>query len=111
MPTIASLAGQSYTIQTMGRDLFDTKYDDKRGAFTIRHGNNPFIGMVFGDYYFLMHYGLDEGGLHVIASDTPTKDVSKEHPELAEKLRNLTKSYYKTAQYMLYHNKRPDSTK
>ncbi len=106
MPSIASLAGQSYSIQTMGRDLFDSKYDDKRGAFTIRHANNPFIGMVFGEYYFLMQYGLDEGSLHVIASDTPQKDVSKEHPELADKLRDLTKSYYKTAQYMLYHNKR-----
>ncbi len=105
MPTIAALAGQSYTIQTMGRDLFDKSYDDKRGAFTIRHANNPYIGMVFEDYYFLMQYGLDKGSLHVIASDTPSKDVSNEHPKLTDKLRNLTKSYYETAQYMRYFNK------
>ncbi len=106
MPTIAALAGQSYSIQTMGRDLFDSRYDDKQGAFTIRHGNQPFIGMVSGNYYFLRHYGVDEGALHVIDSNTPQKDVSAEHKELFEKLKNLTNSYYKTAQYMLYHNKR-----
>jgi phosphoglycerol transferase MdoB-like AlkP superfamily enzyme len=107
MPTIASLAGQSYTIQTMGRDLFDTRYDDKRGAFTIHHANNPDIGMIFDKFYFKMKYGIDEGSLHVIASDTPKKDVSNEHPKLTKKLRELTKSYYITSQYMLYHNKRP----
>jgi len=111
MPTIAALAGQSYTTMTMGRDLFDANYDKSRYAFTIMHGRNPRIGMVADNYYFYINLGLDEGSLHEVYSDTPSVDVSAEHPELTQKLKTLTLGYYKTAQYMPYHNKRSDIKK
>ena len=107
-PTIAGLAQQSYAINTLGRDLLDKSYDASAYAFTILHSQNPRIGLVADDYYFYMNYGSDEGSLHKIVSETPSKDVSSEHKQLTNTLRELTKAYYLTAQYMLYHNKRSD---
>jgi phosphoglycerol transferase MdoB-like AlkP superfamily enzyme len=111
MPTIAALAGQSYTTMSMGRDLFDSNYDESDYAFTIMHGQNPRIGVVSDKFYFFMNLGLDEGSLHEVYSGTPSVDVSAEHPELTERLKALTLGYYKTAQYMPYHNKRSDIEK
>lgn len=111
MPTIAALAGQSYTTMTMGRDLFDSDYNKSAYAFTIMHGKNPRVGMVAGNYYFYINLGLDEGSLHEVYSDTPRFDVSTQYPELTQKLKTLSLGYYKTAQYMLYHNKRSDIEK
>ncbi len=109
MPTIAGLASHSYTIQTMGRDLFDPEYDEDACAFTILHNEKPHIGMVCGDYYFMMDYGLNDGSLHRIDSPTPMEDLSAQFPQMSAKMRTLTESYYKTGEYMLYHNKRPHS--
>ncbi len=105
LATMAGLAGQSYTSTAMGRDMFDTQYDDKRYAFTIWHTSIPYIGMVGSRFYFRMQADGSNAGLYEIESDEPLVDHSKEQPALAAKLRELTLAYYKTAQYMAYHNK------
>jgi len=105
MATMASMAGQAYTATTMGRDMFDPQYDDRRQAFTIWHTNPPRIGMVDKEYYFMMLADGSHAGLHSIYGENPLQDVTAEHPELAKKLRELTEAYYKTVQYMPYHNK------
>ncbi|RLA73066.1 MAG: phosphoglycerol transferase [Epsilonproteobacteria bacterium] len=105
LATMAGMAGQKYTSTTMGRDMFDAAYDGKRYAFTIWHTAIPHIGMVGSQYYFRMLADGTNAGLYEIESDTPLTDHTSEHPELAKKLRELTLAYYKTAQYMAYHNK------
>ena len=57
----------------------------------------------------MMDYGLNEGSLHRIDSPTPMEDLSAQFPQMSAKMRTLTESYYKTGEYMLYHNKRPQS--
>ncbi|MEA3373409.1 MAG: sulfatase-like hydrolase/transferase [Campylobacterota bacterium] len=105
LATMANLAGQEYTATTMGRDMLDSKYDDRRYAFTIYHTNPPRIGMLGDEYYFRMSADGSNAGLHSVYGENPLEDVSEEHPELAKKLRELTLAYYKTSQYMAYHNK------
>ncbi|MEN8147282.1 MAG: LTA synthase family protein [Campylobacterota bacterium] len=105
LATMAGLAGQEYTATTMGRDMFDTEYDGKRYAFTMAHTTPPLIGMVGQEYYFRMRSDGTNPGLHSIHGDHPLEDVSAEHPQLADKLKELTLSYYHTSQYMAYHNK------
>ncbi len=111
LATMAGLSGQAYTATTMGRDMFDTRYDDKRYAFTIVHTNPPRIGMIDKEYYFKMLSDGSNAGLYGIYSDDPLHDVSSEHPQLTDKLRDLALSYYKTVQYMAYHNKEADVKK
>ena len=105
LATMAGLAGQSYTSTAMGRDMFDAKYADKRYAFTIVHTNPARIGMIGDTFYFKMLSDGSNAGLYEIASDTPLVDHTKEHPQLAKKLRELTLAYYHSTQYMAYHNK------
>ncbi len=108
LPTMAGLCGEDYNDTTMGRDMFDPKYEGKRQAFTMVHVNPPRIGMIDEKYYFKMTSDGKNAGLYDIYSDTPTKDLTAQHPEEAVKLRRLTEAYYKTVQYMMYHNKRSD---
>ncbi|MGB6019232.1 MAG: sulfatase-like hydrolase/transferase [Sulfurimonadaceae bacterium] len=105
LATMAGLSGQKYTATTMGRDMFDSQYKDKRYSFTIHHTSPPRIGMIDEEYYFYMLANWSRAGLHSIHGDNPRDDVSKEHPELTEKLKKLSLAYYKTTQYMAYHNK------
>lgn len=109
-PTMAGLAGVSYTASAIGRDLFDVKYDDRRYAFTIKHSNPPQIGLVGKKYYYKTLTDGRNEGLHLIDSDTPLKDHSAEAPEVAKKMKALTYSIYETVKYMAYHNKRGDLT-
>ncbi len=104
MASIAGLVGQEYTATTMGRDIFDRRYDDRRYAFTIQHSTPPRIGLIGEDHYFNILADGTHGGLYAIRSDTPREDLSSQHPELAKKIKSLTFAYYKTAQYMLHHN-------
>lgn len=106
LATMAGLAGEEYTATAMGRDMFDPDYDDKRYAFTIYHTVPPRIGMISKAFYFKMQSDGTRASLNSIQGDDPLRDVSAEHPELTKKLRDLALSYYHTAQYMAYHNKK-----
>lgn len=105
LPSLARLIGQPYTATTMGRDIFDERYVDRRYAFTIAHSNPPRIGMVGADYYFHMLSDGTQAGLYDIHSDKPLEDQSPKHPDLALRLKSLSLAYYTTSQYMLHHNK------
>lgn len=111
LPTIASLAGVSYTATTLGRDMFDTRFDDKRYAFSITHSSNPLIGLIGEKYYYKTRADGTNEGLYELYSDEPLVDHSKEHPEVTQKMKDLTYGIYNTAQYMPHFNKREDASK
>lgn len=109
LPTIASLANIPYTATTLGRDMFDTRYDDKRFAFTINHSSNPFIGLIGEKYYYRTRVDGTLAGLYDLYSDDPLADHSKEKPELMQKMKDLTYGIYNTSQYIPHFNKREDT--
>lgn len=111
MPTIASLANIPYTATTMGRDMFDTSYDDKRYAFTITHSSNPWIGLVGDKYYFRTRLDGTNAGLYDIYSKTPLKDFSKEKKDIYQKMKDLTYGIFETSRYIPHFNKREDTPK
>ena len=108
MPTIASLANVSYSATTLGRDMFDSKFDDSRFAFTIHHSSNPKIGLIGEKYYYRTRADGTNEGLYDIYSDTPLIDYAKEHPELVKKMKDLTYGIYETSKYIPHFNKRED---
>ncbi len=115
LPTVASLTTMGYTNTTMGRNLLDPRFDSDRYAFTFTHRKNPDLGLVTKDYTFKI---LADGSKPMLYRTDPSKlpnpnsktkqtyvDVSAQHPQLAEKYKQLTLGIYETAKYMLYHNK------
>lgn len=108
LATIASFAGVPYTATTLGRDLFDPRYDDKRYAFTVAHTNPMQIGLVSDKYWFKMSDDGTNANLYDISSDTPREDVSASDPSEREKMKALTEGIYRTVQYMVHHNKREE---
>jgi len=111
LPTIASMLNISYTATTIGRDMFDKQFDDKREVFTITHSSNPMIGLLGEKYYFRTRYDGTMSGLYDAYSDEPLVDHASEHPKLAQKMKDLTYGIYETAKYIPYYNKREDVQK
>ena len=109
LPTIASLAGISYNATTIGRDIFDKKFDGKNYAFTIHHSSNPTIGLVGSKYYFKTNYDGSHAVLYDIYSKEPMKDHTKEKPLLAKSMKDLTYGIFEASKYIPYFNKREDA--
>ena len=105
MPSLASLAGVPYINTTFGRDLFNSKYNDNRYAFTIEHSQNSLIGIVGNEKAFFMRVDGSQSGLHDLKSDTPRDDISKSEPKTAAELQRLTTGLYELIRYQRYHNK------
>jgi len=111
LPTIASLANISYTATTLGRDMFDSRFDNKRYAFSITHSPNPLIGLISEKYYYRTNADGTNAALYEIYSDTPLKDHSKENEEIANKMRDLTYGIFETSKYIPHFNKREELKK
>jgi arylsulfatase A-like enzyme len=106
LPTVTRLAGQSYDTRTLGRDLFDTRYDKTRYAFTIDHSRRtPTVGLIDPEG-FVFRMGMDgrEAKLYRLDSANPRDDLAAKYPQQFAAMKELTTSIYETAKYMLYHN-------
>ena len=106
LPTIAGLAASGYINTTMGRDLFDERYDDARYAFTVTHGQGLRIGLLDERYYFLMNDDGSNKILHDTHSDNPRDNVMNQFSEKATELEQMTRAIFETTRYMRYHNSR-----
>jgi phosphoglycerol transferase MdoB-like AlkP superfamily enzyme len=106
LPTVTRLAGQSYDTRTLGRDLFDIRYDKTRYAFTIDHSRRtPTVGLIDPEG-FVFRMGMDgrEAKLYRLDSANPRDDLAAKYPQQFAAMKELTTSIYETAKYMLYHN-------
>ena len=104
LPTIAGLFNFSYVNKTLGRDLLDEKFDDRRHSFTIYHTEGPLIGVVDKEHYLTMQGNGQAAQLFDIHSPTPLTPVQNQHPEKFSQMQKLTRGIYETARYMLTHN-------
>lgn len=112
LPTVAALTSTSYLNTTLGRDLFDHKLDSEgRYAFTIYdQATVPQIGLLDGEYYFVMNSDGSNKRLHIYGSENPRDNVADKHPEKAASMERLCRAYYETAKYMIYNNKAGDAS-
>lgn len=110
LPTIASLTHTDYVDTTLGRDLLNKSYDDKRYAFTIEHHGDRVIGLLSRDYYLQMNYWGGHAVLHDLHSETPREDVSAQHPEVAASQEKLLQAMRSSIQYMRENNPNFEST-
>ncbi len=105
MPTLASLAGFSYANSSLGSDLLDPNINKNRYVYTMAHSKPLIISVVGKNKMFSDNILNTQPTLHDLNSQTPRKDISKQNPKQAEKLKRLTFGIYETIKYMRYHNK------
>ncbi|MGQ9424790.1 LTA synthase family protein [Gilvimarinus sp. F26214L] len=107
LPTVAGVMGLEYENHGMGRDFQLHKPGrDRAVPVVLLEGSYPIVGMVSKSFLLKMNYDGSEPSLHAMDSAEPSEDVSAQHPETFEYLRNLTRGTYETSRYMLYGNVR-----
>ena len=106
LPTIAGLAAPNgYVNTTLGRDLRDPQFADRRYAFTIFHRQIPEIGLIGEETYFRMNADGSKKTLIDTHANDAGRDVLQQQPGVARRMEELTTAIHETAKYMLYHNK------
>ncbi len=105
LPTIAGLASVESKNTTLGRNLFDTRFENNRYALTIsRAGKYHVIGLLNDEYYYLVGNDGSNPRLHKIDSINPPENLLNKLPNIASQLNTQVFALYETAKYMRYHN-------
>jgi phosphoglycerol transferase MdoB-like AlkP superfamily enzyme len=107
MPTIAGILGVPYKIQTLGRDLRDEKYDNKRKAFLYTWHAKPERFALIDDDFIYIKQG-DREGLYQYKSDEPLKDYSQELQDIFGPMKDLAHGLLESGKYLMFHNKKLD---
>jgi phosphoglycerol transferase MdoB-like AlkP superfamily enzyme len=106
MPTIAAMAGIPYKTRSLGRDLFNPKFDDYRAAFSY-NWSPPFnISLIDKDFYFEYIPYNGQGKLINYSADPSGENVKDKFPEKYEEMKTLTKGLYESARFLLNNNPR-----
>ncbi len=103
LPTVAALMNRSHINTTLGRNLFDPRYDDRRYAFTFVYYGPPHIGLLDDEFYVFGDPRNIEG-LYAWRSEEPAKNLKDQYPERFEEMSRLTLGLYETAKFMLHNN-------
>lgn len=106
LPSVAGLLKQSFSDNTMGRNLFDSSNYNKDFAFIIDHDVRQ-IGVVSGDYYFVHQLNASKEKLVSIKDNLPVP-VNSSTDSVRGRLSALTEAAYETARYMLLNNKKKE---
>lgn len=104
LPSIAGLTGTEYTNTTLGRNLFDPRFDNDRFAFTVLHGKNSKLGLLGTNFYLSMLEDGSNTALFDIYAQDSRQNVIAKHPEQAAKMLELLHGIFETTKYMLHHN-------
>ena len=102
-PTAAGLAGIPYRNWTLGRDLFDARYDASREVYIGGKATEP-IHLVKGDYCYLDNRA-GEHRLYRI-SDAEAVDLADREPALFLQMQKLAEDMDATIRYMLFNNRK-----
>lgn len=104
MTTLASITGHAHVNTTLGRDLFNPRFDHNRLAFIMHHASQATIGVVDEEFFFRMH--LDGSGrlLQRIHAEDPRPNLIEDHPERARRMHDLTRSLYEATRYIANNN-------
>ena len=107
MATVADLAGITYRNTTLGRSMFDTKFDDKRFAFTYTYYSlNRQFGLISKDFYLISDRKNNSKLFSLKEGDDKYKDVKDQYPEQFQEMLEYARGIFATSGHMLYNNKK-----
>lgn len=102
-PTAAGLTGIPYRNWTMGRDIFDSRFDSERFVY-IGGKKTEGIRIVYGDYCYQDNL-LGSQHLYRI-TDSPATDLSAKESRLFDALSTMSTHMDSTIRYMLFNNRK-----
>ena len=106
LPTAASLAGLPYVNSTLGRDLLDPAFDDRRYAFTI--GDQGKVPMARarreGPRVRGLRRRFEPQAHRARTAATPRANLAAREPETAARMEELCRALYETARYLPFVN-------
>ena len=103
LPTLAGMAGITYTNTTLGRDLVQLAKDStaQKFAFIIDHDTKNY-GVVWNDYYYSKAI---KGNSETVRSLLPNPTSTMSNGEKKE-YRQLATALLETSRYLIYNNKK-----
>ena len=104
MPTVAGLAGVPYKTRSLGRDLFNPKFDNYRAAFSYNWYAPFHLSLIDKDFYFEYIPYNNQGRLVRHTDFHPEENLKDQLPAKYSEMETLSKGLYETAKYLLYHN-------
>ncbi len=108
LPTLAGLGTDQYTNTTIGRDLFDERFDDQRYAFIAIHSNNSVrISLIGREFYFSMQTDGSGQILQKIQSEHARKNLALQYADITANMARITQAIYESTRYMRYNNATP----
>ena len=106
-PTIIGLLGKDGKNFSLGRNIFDPQFDDKRQVFTFRwYARPPKYGILEKDFFYEETLGKKGTLTHYSDEKNYDKDVSTQYPERFERMKGLARGLYQTSRFLLFNNKR-----
>lgn len=99
MPTVAGIAGITYSNTAMGRDLLHLNDTTSNTVFIIDHDVRTIVAL--HDKYLFQRSFLNNEETIVSITDNQPVDLKS---ETANNMRERTLGFYETARYMLFHN-------
>ncbi len=104
MPTVASLAKQSFRNTTLGRNLFDTSISRIPYAF-IADPDTRFIGLLNNEFYYGRNLSTGAKEFVSIVNDAPVGSDQKTD-SIKNQMATFTEAWFETARYLLINNKK-----
>ncbi len=104
LPTIAALTHTPHDNTTLGRDLFDPRFDDSRYAFTLQPDVPRVLGLVSDRFYLQMKTDGSGKRLQRLGSPTPRKDLSARYPEETRTMSDYLMAMWHTMRYIRENN-------
>jgi phosphoglycerol transferase MdoB-like AlkP superfamily enzyme len=101
LPTVAGLAGQTYTNTTLGRDVLHNSTGNHY-AFIISHDEGK-IGIITDEFVFTKNLYFNQEELHFLKDDVFY--TASQIDSIKSKMTTFTSAFYETARWMLVHNK------
>ena len=102
LPTIAGLAGQTYTNTTLGRDVLHDSAANHY-AFIISHDEGR-IGMITDDYVFTKNLNFKQEEVHFLNDNSYYSAWQVDSIKM--RMSTFTSAFYETAKWMLVNNKK-----
>jgi arylsulfatase A-like enzyme len=111
LPTVASLIGLPYKNTTLGRDLFDPRFDQARYAFVNGvHLSQPRIGLVSRDLFVRLAPDGGEREIWDLEAGVLNAQPDPAVAAKADEMTALARGLFESARYLMYHNATSEDT-
>ncbi len=106
LPSAVSLAGKSYKNTTLGRNLFDAKYDQERYALTISKFSPPITLRLHNETWITEGSPKKLNGLFPYRDENFNEDQTEIQKTQQDRMDRLARGLLETTKYLYYHSEK-----